>query len=1187
MASDRQDTPGSEATGDFRPEDLAPQPAGPSGPVVPDSGATGDFRPQDLGQAVRDSSVPEATGDFRPDNLVPPSPAQTGNGAPDAGATGEFRPQDLGQVPMTPPVGPVDAGATGEFRPQDLASAPPGMDAPESGATGDFRPQDLADGGRPADAGATGDFHAADLAPVATPTGTCHGEKPGQQTGHGAGRMTSPAAPGAYPPQMPQVRSGRYALKRFHAQGGMGEVWLAEDCEINRPVALKKIRSGRSNLRERFLLEAQITGQLEHPGVVPVHELGADENGEPFYVMRFIQGRTLEDVIEKYHGTDAGEVPREVQHLRLLQVFINLCQTVAYAHNRGVIHRDLKPDNVMVGEYGETLVLDWGLAKVQGQEEEETDLPRFVHLSNSGSSTETEAGSVKGTPGYMAPEVASGLIHLVDERSDIYLLGATLYHILSGHAPRKGANLVTVITEARTQAPPSPRALNRSVPRPLEAICVKAMAFIREHRYPTASALAEDVQRYLAGEPVSAYRENLLERTWRWAKRHRQLLGWCGATVLVLATALFGVVRLREVERQREEERIEAARQLKIEEEEKLLARRKAAFLEQQKEARRRLVEFRRLGDQMRFYAASPDPFGEQAQAFYDLESGEGRGRAALALVKDWGPTLENLPLVDERAPVKKELYDLILLMAQVRRRRASASDAAAGRDMVALLDQARPLQPLSVGYHRLRGDGYRLLGEKEKAAEEQRLAEARGTPTTAQDHYLQGVQLQAEATRPADARAEGEAGKKAREQLARKAIEQYRLALQSSPAHYWAHLQLGSTYLALGQRAEAAEALNACVALSPDSPWGYVVRGLALVGLGRHSEAVVDLDHAIRLSPDFRLPRLNRGIALWLQKKPDEAIADFNAVLQPPESQRLIEAAYYRGQVHLERERYKEALADFNLVVAAKRSFPSLHLFRARVLLCLKDQPRALAALDDFLAGSKPLDPESAEAYGRRGGLLRRVLYPDLPGAAGGQAIVLARAQLEEAVKRGARSVEVFDDLGATREMLGEVDLAIEANTKALELDPNNVTVRVRRGWAYAGLRVPQYDRAREDFAAVVAKHPTHAEALAGLGYVEASRKAPGEARVAAGRALLNGGGDYLVLHNVACVYGRLSVTDPARVKEYQDLAIDHLRRALELYRRKGSGPNEVDLIKAEPAFPPALRNRKEFQDLLTPAAP
>jgi tetratricopeptide (TPR) repeat protein/tRNA A-37 threonylcarbamoyl transferase component Bud32 len=997
--------------------------------------------------------------------------------------------------------------------------------------------------------------------------------------------MTSPAVPGAFPPVAPQVRTGRYAMKKFHAKGGMGEVWLAEDCVINRPVALKKIRAGcEAELKERFLLEAQITGQLEHPGVVPVHELGSDDAGQPFYAMRFIQGRTLEAVIEEHHAPGPKKDPQEVGLLRLLRVFLNLCQTVAYAHSRDVIHRDLKPDNVMVGDYGETLLLDWGLAKTMGHPDTDPAdiLHRSVHLPPMSESTQTLVGSVKGTPGYMAPEAAEGLNDEVDQTSDIYLLGAILYHILTGRPPRRGNSLIKIIMEARKTPPPPPRTIKPDIPKPLDAICQKAMAFKKEDRYPAAQALAADIERYLAGEPVSAYRETLAERTWRWMKRHRQALSWAAAILAVVVTAGIGVAKWQQLQRQAAADRAEAEEQLREEGERREAAQKKAEELKKQEEARNRLREFRRLADEMRFYAAIPDPAGEQPPPLVDLESGEAKGRAALALLTEWGPDLAGLPLDGERAGLKAELYELLLLMAQTRGRRGA--DRATGRDMLALLERAAPLRSPTASYHRLSAQAYRLLGDEKKAGREQRLAADPKTPSTALDHFLVGMSLQMEATRPADADAQGDAARAERDKLARQAIERYRQALRLEPNHYWAHLQLGSSYMGLLQRAEAAEALNACVALRPDAPWGYSIRGVALVGQKRFEDAIADLNRAIELSPNFRLPRLTRGIAYWTQKKYDEALADFEAVLAPPAHQQLIEGGYYRGQIHLERDQFKEALAAFDRVVAARRGFRSLQIYRARCLLMLGRQQEALAALDAFLAGGKAFDPQTGEAHGRRGRLLRFVIVPKLPPRARGKVLILALAQLEKAVELGARSVPVYEDLGAVLEQLGQTDRAVAAYSEALKLAPDEVKVRVKRGWALADLRPPQYDRAREDFELVVRKDPAHAEANAGLGYIQACRKAPAEARRAANRALLHGAGDYLVLHNVACVYARLAQNDAAKATEYEDLAIDYLRRAVELWRRGGTGPDEPRLIEAEPSFHPGLRARPEFKKLLRP---
>ncbi len=351
------------------------------------------------------------------------------------------------------------------------------------------------------------------------------------------------AEPGteAYERVLPRCKPGRYAVKKFHARGGMGEVWQAEDLDIGRPIALKRLRFERTDQAARFLAEAQITGQLEHPGIVPVHDLGTDEDNRPFYIMSFVGGRTLKDVIADYYSPHpSGTEPREVQRLRLLEAFVKICQTVAYAHSKGVIHRDLKPDNVMLGPYGETVVLDWGLAKVQGRPEEPAPAG-YVHLSGGDTSTATQYGTVIGAPPYMAPEEAEGKATEADERTDVYLLGGTLYEILTGRAPRQGSSKDEMIELARTVPPVPPRQVNAQVPRALDAICMRALAHRKQDRYASAAELAQEVQRYLAGEPVAAFAEPCPARAWRWCKRHQRALGRSAAAVLVLGLVAVGL----------------------------------------------------------------------------------------------------------------------------------------------------------------------------------------------------------------------------------------------------------------------------------------------------------------------------------------------------------------------------------------------------------------------------------------------------------------------------------------------------------------------------------------------------------------------------------------------------------------------------------------------------------------------
>jgi formylglycine-generating enzyme required for sulfatase activity/tRNA A-37 threonylcarbamoyl transferase component Bud32 len=329
----------------------------------------------------------------------------------------------------------------------------------------------------------------------------------------------------------------RFLILRPHARGGLGEVFVARDEELHREVALKEIQEQHADNREsraRFLLEAEVTGGLEHPGIVPVYGLGHYGDGRPFYAMRFIKGDSLKHAIHRFHK-EKPTLPAGERVLRLRQLlgrFVDVCQAVAYAHSRGVLHRDLKPANIMLGKYGETLVLDWGLAKVTGQAD--VEVTGGLQISPADSAL-TQAGRALGTPAYMSPEQAAGRLDQLGPRSDVYSLGATLYCVLTGRPPFAEKEVGEVLARVRRGDCPRPRELDRQIHPALEAICRKAMALAPEARYPSPQVLAEDLEKYLADEPVTAYRAPLPARLARWGRRHRTLVT---TTVLVLLTLM-------------------------------------------------------------------------------------------------------------------------------------------------------------------------------------------------------------------------------------------------------------------------------------------------------------------------------------------------------------------------------------------------------------------------------------------------------------------------------------------------------------------------------------------------------------------------------------------------------------------------------------------------------------------------
>jgi eukaryotic-like serine/threonine-protein kinase len=329
-----------------------------------------------------------------------------------------------------------------------------------------------------------------------------------------------------------------YRSLTYYKEGGIGIVQIGDDPQLPRTVAVKRLKSRKRpdpNAREQFLAEANITALLEHPGVVPIYRVGADSVGNPYYAMRLLQGETLAEAIERYHQSNPTvRFPRtNPEFRRLLRSLIGVCDTIAFAHGRQIIHRDVKPENIMLGKFNETLVLDWGLAQRLAQDAPEAE--GTAELTAPVNVCPPSPQNIKGSPAFMSPEQASGS-QTVGKATDIYSLGATLYVLLTGKSPFDGASPWEIIAKVKSQALAPPKKIRRDVPDALAAICTKAMARAPQNRYQSAGAIREDLERWLADEPITAMKASVTEQISRAAKRHRSLV--VGSVVALLLGAI-------------------------------------------------------------------------------------------------------------------------------------------------------------------------------------------------------------------------------------------------------------------------------------------------------------------------------------------------------------------------------------------------------------------------------------------------------------------------------------------------------------------------------------------------------------------------------------------------------------------------------------------------------------------------
>jgi tetratricopeptide (TPR) repeat protein/tRNA A-37 threonylcarbamoyl transferase component Bud32 len=849
----------------------------------------------------------------------------------------------------------------------------------------------------------------------------------------------------------------RYTPTKFHSAGGLGEVYKAHDEELRRDVALKQIKEELANnpaCRREFLREAEITGKLEHPGVVPIYGLVQGPDGNPAYAMRFIEGESLRDAIRKFHEADHGKRDpgeRTLALRQLLSRFIAVCNTVAFAHNRGVIHRDLKPANIMLGKYGETLVVDWGLARPFDRTETEraSGEATLRHTPRDGDAPDaTRLGEVKGTPSYMSPEQAEGMWDSVGPASDVYSLGATLYELLTGVSPVRGRDGRETILKVRRGEFPPPRAVKPNVPKPLEAICLKAMALTPADRYQKADDLAKDLETWLADEPVAAYREPWLARVRRVTRRHRPLVA--SVTVGVLVAVLLGgggsvwLWRQHDLDQQLKRHDVEPTLKAveevlehpekSLKEAEDLLKQADGRLasggpseLREQLRLRQREVELAKVLEQA---ALGASPY---AGARVGFRAGD---RAYAAAFADLG--------LDVSGPREQEVTEVIRTSILLNRLILALDYWAYCKDEI---------DPKSGSKLRTLADSVdddpwrrrvRLAVQARNMAELEELArDERSVEQPSINLSLLGVAIFRRCDRAAAENWLLKANERHPQELSINLLLA-QIALQKEPP-------------------EPGEALHFCqaaLAAHPHNPEALILRGMAWHSKKDYDRAIRVYNEAMDILPDDPVTLVNRGLSWHEKKEYDRAIRDYDeAIRLLPD---CAPAFNNRGFAWHERKDYDQAIRDFDEAIRLDRNPWKTFNNRGDSWKAKRDYDRAIRDYDEAIR----LHPNNSRAFNNRG-----IAWAEKKD------FNQAMRDFDEVIRLDPGNAQAFSNRGNIWQDMKDYDRAICDFDQAISLDPNHARTIYNRGNAWCNKR--QWDKAIKDYDDAIRIDPSFALAF------------------------------------------------------------------------------------------------------------
>jgi tetratricopeptide (TPR) repeat protein/tRNA A-37 threonylcarbamoyl transferase component Bud32 len=876
-----------------------------------------------------------------------------------------------------------------------------------------------------------------------------------------------------------------YEILGTLGRGGMGVVYKARQIKLNRTVALKMILGGAHaghDMLERFRREAEAVARMQHPNIVQIYEVGEAE-GRPFFSLEFVDGGSLDKQI--------ASTPLTAQKAAALVE--TLARAMQVAHERGIVHRDLKPANVLLTADGTPKITDFGLAK---QLEEE--------------SGQTRSGAVMGTPSFMAPEQASGANDTVGPLADVYALGAVLYDLLTGRPPFKGATVLDTLDQVRNQEPVPPSRLQPKVPRDLETICLKCLHKDAARRYATASELAEDLRRFLAGEPIKARPVGLWTRGIKYARRKPFVVMTWGATAAALLFLVLGtgyVLVRRNQDLAADLKHYQVVDQNRVDATPRLAAGDQAALRRDMPAVEAAAKEvLARVGtepalEDLRVRAASLEavpPFIDHCNSVlrHQVVEIEGNREESLQATRigaaavvaffglgDDGPRAADAPaahLSDAvRAKLKEDCYQVLLAWSDAELQSGKTADRKAhATEALRILDRAKALGMVTRSYHTRRAALLKVLDDAKGAEHEQKLADSI-RPTLAVDFFILGLEAGARGDREAQ-------------------TELLRDALDRDPDQLWANYLLAANHIQANNPALAVGLLDRCVRLQPKFVWPYILRGFAHGHdlLHNYDLAFADFARAEAANPDS-LARyailINRGVIRERyvvrahQGKLQDAFADFTraAELLPDQSaaytnlaevsilldaqeqlsKSLVHVGPYQtyaslAEVHLPRPWSDRALEQFGKAIALQQR-AALYRSRARLYLMRGDYAAALADLNEAIRREPRASRDLVDDHLERGKILyRQGKYADALQSFDVALTIKPTYQLVEQARKAEAAIHQL-----RAEALLELNRFDEALRSLNEVHGAAATSTTYRARGLAHAKLADYTRAIEDY--------------------------------------------------------------------------------------------------------------------------